>query len=102
MPLTFKICGNPDAEFVGRVKTALLKACPAIQNEAGGTANHAARLLLVGRILAGPDGYAQRLATMVALNSTIFSGNATLAAATDTQIEDAVNGLLDMLSLQGV
>ena len=101
MALTFQIAGNPDVPFVGRVKTAFLKACPAIQNEAGNTANHAVRLALVGRILASPDSYAQRFATMAALDATLFANNSTLAGATDSQIETAVNAILDMLALQG-
>ena len=101
MPLTFLIAGNPDAPFTARVKSALVKACPAVQNEAGGTANHAVRLTLVGRILASPDGYAQRFAPFVAMDATLFAGNSTLTAATDSQIETAVNSLLDMFALQG-
>jgi hypothetical protein len=91
---------DTDALHVARVKAALLKACPAIQNEAAGTTNHAVRLLLVGRILANPSGYAQRCAVLVAVDATV-AAQTTLAAATDAQIESATSALLDMLSLQG-
>ena len=102
MALTFQIAGNPDAQFIGKVKTAFMKACPAIQNEAVNTANHAQRLTLVDRILANPDGYAQRCATMVALDGTLYANNNSLSTATDSQIENGVNGILDMLALRGV
>jgi hypothetical protein len=88
-----------DNQFVARVKAALCKACPAVQNESAGTANHAVRLALVGRILQNPTGYAQRFAVYVAVDSTV-AAQSTLAAATDAQIETATNSLLDMFSLQ--
>ena len=103
MALTDAIVGAlpaSDPAFVGRVKAALCKACPAIQNESAGTANHAVRLSLVGRILANPDGYAQRFAPYVAAESTFFAAQSTLAGATDAQIETATNANLDMFALQ--
>ena len=102
MPLTDLIAGQAanDPQFVARVKAALAKACPAVQNESGGTANHAVRLTLVGRILSSPDGYAARFATYVACDATLYANNSSLTGATDAQIENAVNSLLDMFALQ--
>lgn len=101
MALTNLIAGQPDQQFISRVKASLAKACSAIQNEAGGTANHAVRLTLVGRILAAPDSYAQRFALYAACESTFFGAQSTLAGASDAQVDTAVNSLLDMFALQG-
>ena len=100
MALTNLIAGQPDTQFINRVKASLCKACSAVQFEAGGTANHAVRITLVGRILANPDAYAQRFASYAAVDSTIFANASTLSGATDAQIDNAVNGLLDMFALQ--
>jgi hypothetical protein len=101
MALTNLIAGNPDQQFVARVRASLAKACSAIQFEAVGTANHAVRLALVGRLLSGLDNYAQRFAVYVACDGTFFAAQSTLTGATDAQIDSAVNGLLDMFALQG-
>lgn len=101
MPLTNLVAGQSDSQFKSRVKASLAKACSAIQNESGGTANHAVRLTLVGRILNNPDGYAERFALYVACESTFFAAQSSLAGATDAQIDTAVNSLLDMFALQG-
>jgi hypothetical protein len=89
-----------DSQWVARVKAALAKAETAMQNESVGTANHTARIALVGRLLAAPDAYAFKFATLVAVDATV-AAQSTLAAATDAQVENAVNALLDMFALQG-
>lgn len=101
MALTNLIAGQPDQQFTNRVKASLAKACSAIQNESAGTANHAVRLTLVGRILGAPDSYAQRFALYTACESTFFAAQSTLAGASDAQVDNAVNSLLDMFALQG-
>jgi hypothetical protein len=92
---------DTDSQHLARVKAALAKACTAIQNEASGTTNHAVRLTLVGRILNNPASYTQKFAVLVAVDSTV-AAQTSLQSATDSQIENATNALLDMFALQGI
>lgn len=87
-----------DVAFLARVRARLGQAAPAIVNESAGTANHAARVSLAGRVLAEPDLWAGRFAVVVAGQPTP-AAQATLAAVTDAQITAAVDSLLDSFAL---
>lgn len=108
MPVTnatlYSILTAPAASnglFMG-IGGAIYKACVAIQNESGGTANHANRLLFANAVMADvvaklPEKSRRMLADVLA-DSTI-GALADPLLATDTQIETRVNGLLSVASI---
>ena len=81
--------------FMKRLAVAVVKAANAIKWEPEGTSNHANRLIWSNQVWATsglPYGKAREMFNSVIANSTIEANG---IASTDTQIQDAVNGLID-------
>jgi hypothetical protein len=74
-----------DVNFQNRIIGALNAQCVVVNNEAGGTPNHALRLTLMGRVIAAPEGYARKFSPLICSIAPI-SALATYGAATDAQI----------------
>ncbi len=103
MPLSYQDIGATvnDVNFQNRIVGALEATCIIVNGEAGGTANHAVRLTLMGRIVVDPVSYARKFAPLIASVSPL-SGLANVLVATDAQILSAVSAVFDALALLGV
>jgi hypothetical protein len=90
-----------DVNFQNRIIGALNAQCVVVNNEAGGTPNHALRLTLMGRVIAAPEGYARKFSPLICSIAPI-SALATYGAATDAQILTAVAAVWDAFAVQGL
>lgn len=85
-----------------RIAVACIVACEAIRAEAGAVANHDARVQWAGNVLRDPRRMAQQMwLAVLAQNNALTL--AQITAATDAQLQTAVNNAVDLcaLSLQG-
>jgi Flp pilus assembly protein TadG len=87
-----------DPSWASRIKARLLQDAIAITTESAFTANHVARVSLAGKILQEPALWTSRFVVVVAGQSGPASANS-LAAVTDSQINTAVDSVIDSFAL---
>jgi hypothetical protein len=90
-----------DVNFQNRVLGALNAQCVVVNNEAGGTPNHALRLTLMGRVIAAPEAYARKFSPLICSIAPI-SPLANYGVATDAQILTAVAAVWDAFAVQSI
>src|SRR5262245_18136145 len=87
----------PNGVLLGRITAAVAIAANTINSEDGGTTNHANRLLWAKSVCANPAAEANRIVWMVlAQNAGITV--ASLMAATDAQVQTAVNNVINLFA----
>lgn len=96
MALSLQTVGSAqeDTAFLQRIKGRLSIAFAAVLAEAGGTPNHANRLVWAEEVAKEPAAWAARMACAVAGNQAGQAAT-TLAALTDTQVSTGVDSLID-------
>ena len=96
MALTYQVIGAAadDDAFKQRVKGYLGIAGASVFSESVGTTNHANRLIWAEAVLADPSLWASRLSVLVA-GQHVAGSASTLATLTDTNIQTAVDGLIN-------
>ena len=83
-----------DADLRIKMRQACAKAAQTIIDESAATPNHANRLTWAKAVLMSPDSFVERmLAYLIAKNSGLTV--AQITGATDTDIQNAVNGAVD-------
>jgi len=84
MSLAQQFSAANDVAFISRIQQAMEATAINLAAEAGATANHANRMLLVKAVLASPGSYAPLFAqSVIALNSSVDG-----SALTDQQLKD--------------
>ena len=86
-----------DASLTARCKIAGLVAADTVRQESSNTANHSFRLVWASKMLKQPDEEANRIVlAVVAQNASATV--AQIIGASDSTLQTAVNGAIDLLA----